>query len=183
MFIFCMVITDDDDSSAKFEHIYNSYGKQMLFVANKILGNLQDAEDSVQEALMRIASNIDKIDISDSKRLRSYVLTAARNAAIDTLKRDKLRSSKVELDEAYGASSADSSTVIINRMKYESLIKAMREIDPVYRDVLYYRFAEGMSEKDISALLGRKYGTVKMQIKRGKALLIKKLKEGGIADD
>ena len=77
----CTIIPNDSESQMKFEYIFNSYAKQMIYVANRILGNRQDAEDAAQEALLRIAANIKSVDTTDDARARGYVLTAAKNAA------------------------------------------------------------------------------------------------------
>ena len=147
----------------------------MIYVANGIVGNRQDAEDAAQEALLRIAINIEGIDTEDDKRTRCYVLTAAKNAAKDILKNKAARAKTVDVEDAFEVYEDDSSLEVIDKCGYEEIVDCIRELDPIYRDVLYYRLVEEMSEKEIASLLGRKYGTVKMQIKRGKSALIKSL--------
>ena len=171
----CTVIPNDAESQRKFEYIYNSYAKQMLYVANKVLGNRQDAEDATQEALLRIAVNVESVDTTDEKRARGYVLTAASNAAKDILKRKAARAKTVDIEDSFEVFEEDFTASVIEDKRYEDIVDCIRRLDPIYRDVLYYRLVEEMPEKDIASLLGRKYGTVKMQIKRGKAMLIKSL--------
>ena len=171
----CTVIPNDSESQMKFEYIFNSYAKQMIYVANRILGNRQDAEDATQEALLRIAANIKSVDTTDESRAKSYVLTAAKNAAKDILKARSARAKTVDIESAYEIYEEDSSLGVIENAGYEEILDCIRELDPIYRDVLYYHLAEEMSGKEIASLLGRKYGTVKMQIKRGKAILAKSL--------
>ena len=172
MFAVCLVLIDDAGSTAKFERIFNTYGKQMLYVANSVLNNRQDAEDAVQDALIRIASHIDDIDLDNTARVRGYVLTAAKNAAKDLLRQKSARAATVDLDSVTVLADGD-----IDNSGYEEILDCIRSMEPLYRDVLYYRFVEEMSEKDIADLLGRKYGTVKAQISRGRAILIKCIKE------
>lgn len=172
MFFICLMIADDDESVKKFEYIFNSFGKQMLYVANSVLHNKQDAEDAVQDALIRIASHLDEIETKDEARLRAYLLTSAKNAARDQLKRKAARAKTFNIDDFHDLSGEE-----IDSGGYEEILDCIRSMDPIYRDVLYYRFVEEMPEKEIASLLGKKYGTVKMQIKRGRALLIKAIKE------
>lgn len=173
--VLCTVIPNDSESQMKFEYIFNSYAKQMIYVANRILGNRQDAEDAAQEALLRIAANIKSVDTTDDARARGYVLTAAKNAAKDILKARSARAKTVDIETAYELYEDDSSLGVIENAGYEEILDCIRGLDPIYRDVLYYHLAEEMSGKEIASLLGRKYGTVKMQIKRGKAILAKSL--------
>ena len=177
--IFNTMYPDGNDSATKFEYIYNSYVKQMLYVSNRILGNYQDAEDATQEALLRISSNIDRISTDDDTRTRRYVLTAAKNAAKDILKRRSSRAETVDIESVFDVNEDDSSIKVIENSGYEDILDSIRKLDPIYRDVLYYYLVEEMSEKEIAKLIGRNYSTVKMQIKRGRSILAQKLMKGG----
>ncbi|MBQ7714290.1 MAG: RNA polymerase sigma factor [Clostridia bacterium] len=155
----------------------------MLYVAYKELGNVQDAEDAVQDALIRISSNIDSIDTSDSIRARNYVLIAAKNSARN-IRRKNLRDQKIiPIDDAFDLSGGDTTLEIVEKSNFDSIVECINKLHPVYRDVLYYRCVEEMPEKEIANLLGRKYGTVKMQIKRGKEQLAALLEEKGVTSN
>ena len=177
MLLFSMILEDDFEGQMKFEYIFNMYSKQMFYVAKGVVGNNEDAEDAVQDALIRIASNLESVNTEDAARTRRYVLTAARNAAINILKKPS-RFATVDIEDIFDLGCDDVSLAsLVEENSAEAIIGCIRDLDPVYRDVLYYRFVEEMSEKEIASLLGRKYGTVKMQVKRGRALLIKSLKK------
>ena len=84
MLMFYMALIDDKEDQCRFERIYYSYRKQMVLVADRVLHNQSDAEDAVQDALVRIARNIANVP-RDEKVERAYVLTAAKNAALNML--------------------------------------------------------------------------------------------------
>ncbi len=178
-----MILEDDRISQRKFEYIFNSYGKQMLYVAKGVVGNIQDAEDAVQDALLRIASNLDSVDTEQPIKARNYVLIAAKNAAINILRKRESSPETVDIESDQYPGEKDAESEVADRSSFETIVGCIEELDERYRPVLYLRLVEEMSEKQIASVLGRKYGTVKMQFKRGRAQLIKILKEKGVIPD
>lgn len=175
-----MIAADDEDGIRKFEFLFNSYSRQMLSAAYAVLGNRDDAEDAVQDALIRIAERIDALDMTDKARVRRYVLTAAENSAKNMLRKESRRPKTVCIDDFYSLEDENSLFAEIDSGKYDEIVGYIMGLDDTYRDVLYLKFAENMSVKEISSLLGRKYSTVKTQVKRGETLLAKKLREKGV---
>ncbi|MBQ7645935.1 MAG: sigma-70 family RNA polymerase sigma factor [Clostridia bacterium] len=155
----------------------------MLFAAKSIVGNREDAEDAVQDALIRVASCIGSVETEDTKRLRNYLLIAAKNAAINIKRKRDSAPVTVGLDDASDVGDEDTAKKVAEKTELETIVGCIRSLDPIYSDALYLRFVEKMSEKEIASLLGRKYGTVKMQIKRGRTLLIRRLRERGVISD
>lgn len=180
IFAMYMIAANDEDGIQKFEFLFKSYSRQMLSAAYAVLGNRNDAEDAVQEAMIRIAEKIDTLDMSDQARVRRYVLTAAENTAKNMLRKESRRPKTVCIDDFYDLEDESAEFAEIDSGKFKEIVECIMEMDDTYRDVLYLKFAEEMSDKEISELLGRKYSTVKTQAKRGEALLAKKLKEKGV---
>ena len=81
MLMMYLALIDNNEDVLVFENIYHTYRQQMIYVAESILGNFDDAEDAVQIALFGIAKSFKCVPITDDARLRAYVLTAAKNAA------------------------------------------------------------------------------------------------------
>ena len=57
----CLAMLDSDDDKKSFEALYYKYRQCMYVVAYSILHNVQDAEDAVQNALIAVANNYEKI--------------------------------------------------------------------------------------------------------------------------
>lgn len=49
-----LTIIDSKEGQQKFEFIYNRYKKLMFYIANKILGDTRDSEDTVHDAFLKI---------------------------------------------------------------------------------------------------------------------------------
>ena len=56
----------DENDMSRFEKIYYKYKNLLFYIANGILPDITDAEDAVQEAFIRIAKNMDKIEDTES---------------------------------------------------------------------------------------------------------------------
>ena len=66
---------------------------------------------------------------------------------------------------------------ILDSADYRNVIEIIRDMDDVYRDVLYLRYVTDMPVKKIADVLDRKESTVKQQLVRGKKILISALSE------
>lgn len=77
MLMLYFALIDSEADQLRFSDIYSNYQKQMLLVAKRILHSDEDAEDAVQIAFLGIAQRIKSLPVDD-RRLRAYVLTAAK---------------------------------------------------------------------------------------------------------
>lgn len=180
MLILYTAMIDDEADQLRFADIYYGYRKQMLLTARRILGNDEDAEDAVQTALLGIARRIKAVPSDDSGKLRAYVLTAAKNAALSMLPQKTRRETDVELDSLPLAAEDDLFTQVSLSQDYNLLLHAMRLLPPPYREVLLMVCVEEQSIRDTAALLHRRPGTVRQQLNRGKRLLVELCRKEGM---
>ena len=97
MIVYLQMIDTPEDRS-KFEQIYLEYRGLMFHVANEILHNEQDAEDTVHQAFVNVAKNMEKIGVPNCPKTKGYVVTIVENKAIDLYRRRKRRQA-LELDD------------------------------------------------------------------------------------
>lgn len=163
---------DDESDQLRFEDIYHRYHKQMVLVAMKVLNNMEDAEDAIQTALLGIARQIKSVPAGNDRALRAYVLTAAKHAALNLVPQKKRRENTIELSELPLASTEDLFEQVAASQDYQLLLRSMKQLEPPYREILMLTFVQELSVNQIAALLGRKPGTVRQQLNRGKKLLV-----------
>lgn len=175
MLFLYLAIIDDEDDRDKFEIIYYSYRKRMVFEAYSILRNSFDAEDAVHETFIKIARNIKAIDDPDSTKTLSYVLKAVKNTAINMYNKNKKSNDFVDIDTVQNMADEDFFEKLEISENYDEVVKAIRRLNDKYRDVLFYHYVSDMKISDIADLLGRKKSTVQQQLVRGKKLLIESL--------
>ncbi|MBR6826427.1 MAG: sigma-70 family RNA polymerase sigma factor [Oscillospiraceae bacterium] len=152
-----------------FDELFAAYHRQMLFVAHRILGNAADAEDAVQNALLKLYRLRDSIP-HDPRIRRAYVLTAAKHAALDLKEQEK---KTIDIDGLVLSSKEDIFEQIAASEDYEGLLQAINRLPDHYREVLMLRYVQELTVEQIAQLLGRKEWAVRKQLTRGKALIQK----------
>lgn len=174
-------LIDKPEDKEKFEKIYYLYRKRMIYTANGVLHDIYESEDAVQNALLLLAQNIDRIEEAKSLRTEAYVLISARNAAIDIYRVKNKKKSTVSYDSKDTEADLDNILDgICSEEKYTGIINCISELDDIYRDTLYLHYVEAYTVSEIAVILNRKKATVKKQIIRGKQLLIENMKKEGI---
>lgn len=180
MLLLYTAMIDDTQDQLRFEDIYYSYRKQMLLVAQRILHDPMEAEDAVQTAFLGIARQIKRIPAGNPQIVRAYVLTAAKNAALNMLPKRQQQNELLSISELDIADDHNLFDQIAASQDYELLFKAIRKLPAIYREVLMLKYVQGLTMKEIAALLDRKAATVHQQITRGKKLLIAQCREEGM---
>ncbi len=134
----------------------------LLRMAVRITGNTFDAEDLVQDTLVRAFRAYGGFD---GKFPRAWLMTILRNTHLNSIrvKRPLLIEDWTFFDfsEDIGVESGFSS----------ELIEAFKQLDQEFREVIYFVEIEGMSYQECSALLGIKVGTVTSRLSRSRQKL------------
>ena len=89
MLIFYLSAVIDKAEETLFESIYKEYRRSMFSAAYSVVENSFDAEDVLQNAFLKIASNMDKIKRIDKAFLGAYLTVITKNCAIDFLRAKK----------------------------------------------------------------------------------------------
>lgn len=172
MFIYTF---DTEGEKGKFEVIYYRYRDMLYMCALGIVKNSADAEDVLHDAFIKIAKNIKQIDDINSKSTAAYLAVITKNTAYDRLRRLK-RLNETSIDDCFLAADDTLIEEIAEKTEYEKLLAAVKSVPPPYNEVLFLHYVNEMPVKKTAALLGRKVSTVKMQLVRGKKLLLQALR-------
>lgn len=152
----------------KIEEIFHTYGKLMFHVANKILNNEHDAEDAVQQALFAIYQNLQKISEIKCPQSRSFIVTIVERKAID-LYRAKQRNAVVPFEEEF--INVPASSVMDAAVHKTDLGRAMAMLPTRYRELLFLKYDNGYSEREIAVMCSMTEANVKKTIQRAKKKL------------
>ena len=155
-----------------FESLYLQYRDLMFYIANGILQNDQDAEDTVHAAFVAIAENIDKISDPDCPKTKGYIVTITENKAIDLYRKRKRQPNILFLEEKEGLSVSYEGEVAI--------AACFARLPARYRDVLMLRYRYGYTSREISKMLGISEANANKRIQRAKERLEKLCKEEGL---
>jgi RNA polymerase sigma-70 factor (ECF subfamily) len=144
----------------------------MLRVAQRyFLGEPTMAEDAVQNAWLRVVEKFSRLQDIPRKKRGAYLVVIAKNESISLLRK---RHQELPFDD----------TIVADKGDFESdnakdIIETIQKMPETYRAVIEMRFVEELSTKEIAVALGLKETTVNVRIHRGRALLMKKLREEG----
>ncbi len=177
MLTFLLTFVMDPKDEDRFTEIYYTYREPMHNIAESVLHNFHDAEDAVQIAFISISKHVKKLTAMEENAVRAYVCKSAKNAALNLLPGKNKRDQIMPLDEETMGVSDDLIEAYISNDRYERIVSIIQALPEPYRDVLSLYYIYEMKPREIASSLGRKSETVKCQLKRGKAILLNKLKE------
>lgn len=161
----------DKGENSKLEALYKTYRKRMYFAAFKVLKDPMLAEDAVHDAFIAIARNLDKTDSVDCVKTASYVIKAAKNTALNMLKKDSA-AEVMYIDTIDISSDERLLDRLCDQCDLECIINAIMSLDEKYRDVLSLYYLNELTVTEIADVLSRKLTTVKQQLVRGRQKLI-----------
>ena len=169
-----MLTQRDENAIAELERVYGSY---MRAVAYGVLGNVADAEECVNDALLRVWNSIPPAAPDD---LKPYLKKITRNLAIDRIRSEnaqkRISGIREELDEAIpdkpdGAFEYGELVTSIN-----SFLRTCSKQERVF---FLQRYFFGDGPDDIAAMCGVSASAVKSQLFRTREKLKTYLKGEG----
>lgn len=158
------------------EQIWNNYGNLLRHFLLSRVDNSEDAEDLLQEILIKTHSNMDSL--KDPKKFKSWLFQIARNTLIDYYRKH----SKKILEQPLSRFSelTENSTEAQEHLRSElsQCIKPFLENLPKkYADVVEAIDLNGVSQKEVAEELGLSYSTTKSLVQRGRQKLAELFQE------
>lgn len=148
------------------EVLLDTYGNQILRLAYSYLHNLDDAEEVLQDTLIRYWNK--EPDFENKTHEKAWLLRVAANLSKNRIAYNKVRSTD-ELKETLAAE---------QREDLSFVWEAVKELPVKYREVIHLFYYEGLSTAQIAAVLQQKESTVRSHLMRGRDKLKTILKEG-----
>ncbi len=151
---------------AAFEALFRQYEKPVFRTAYLITGSKEAAEDVLQEVFIsvwksrhtynpnkgKLSTWLHRITVNQCSREK------ARKAPTTVLLGEKV----VDLPETMHGYQPEQ--ILISKMEYERLLKAMDSLDPKHRSVLVLRYFNDLSYLEIAEALQVPLGTVKSRL-------------------
>ena len=143
----------------------NNYGNSMLRFAFSYTRNTEDAEDVVQEALIRAISS--NAVFENDAHEKAYLMAIVRNTSLNYIKKRDLHPCE-ELDE----------NVAADRPEDLSYVReAVLKLPEHERDAIHLFYLEGYSTAEIAKIVKRREATVRSDLYRGREHLKGIIKE------
>jgi RNA polymerase sigma-70 factor (ECF subfamily) len=146
--------------------------------AFRFLGNMPDAEDAVQDALLSAYRHLGQF--RGQAQLSTWLMTIVTNAALMQLRRR--HSGYFSLDQEQGEDGLTFSERLTDSkpspeelcsaaQARDQLVEGVRQLSPKLRRTLQLRDIDGLTTKEAALVLGVPHGTVKAQLARARAKL------------
>ena len=153
------------DFNTRAEHFMDAYGNAILRLAYSYVHNMEDAEDVLQDTLIRVLQADPEFESEAHEK--AYLLKTAANLAKNKIEYNKRRETDELNDELVSQEKEDLSFVW----------EAVKKLPDTSREVIHLFYEEGYQTSQIAEILGRNESTVRSDLKRGRERLKEILKE------
>lgn len=156
------------------DYIVSAYSDLLYRTGIMLLKNRQDAEDAVQEALLRYIKKAPAF--ADSEREKAWLLRVMINLCKDML-RYQSRRKFVPLEEIEDIYSGEEDDMVGYAQEEKIILEQVQTLPPNWRIAMILHCLEGYSEAETAKILHISENAVKKRIWRGRCALKKKMEE------
>lgn len=149
----------ENAAEKEIERIMNDYGNILFRICLIMLGNSQDAEDVVQETLMKYLQKAPAF--KEKEHEKAWFIKVASNKCKDMLRfRARHMTADIESIHEFMQDSSDS-----------GILEALMTLPEKFRIVLVLYYVEQYKTEEIAEVIGRSVSAVKMRLQKGRRLL------------
>ncbi len=166
------------------DFLYTKYSPRLYGVCLRYTGNRTEAQDVLQDALVKIYKNIHKLDCADEKPFYLWMHKIAINTALNYI-RDNLKNNRsLGLDEQESVLSDDQGEEdysfydnLLEMVDTAKLLCFIQEMPCGYRTVFNLYAIENHSHKEIAEELNISVSTSKTQLFKARKMLAQRIQE------
>lgn len=169
---------DATDPSGRFEDLVLPHLSACFNFARWLLRSSPDAEDCVQEAMIRALRAIDQFRGGDA---RPWLMAIVRNQCYTLLRRAP--PAALSLEDSPNIQPPDPApnpeAALFQKAERQRLRTALEELPAEFREVLLLKEFEGLSYKEIAEVIEAPIGTVMSRLSRARQRLLDRLRRTG----
>lgn len=154
-----------EEINARAERLLERHGNSVLRLAYSYLHNMDDAEEILQESLIRFLQAAPSLE--NERHEKAWLLRVAGNLSKNRIAYNRLRHAD-QLEETLAAE---------QREDLSFVWEAVKRLPASDREVIHLFYYEGFSTAEIAGILGQKEPTVRSRLMRGREKLRRVLKE------
>ena len=150
----------------------------------KVCGQRQDAEDTMQEVLLRSVPNLPKF--TSPKALMVWLYKVAKSRCLMSRRKSKfapkeavsleeLMPDRQEIEKLSGNAEPTPESSLMHRENAKRLRDAVQQLPPEYRLILVLHDMEELSDEDIAEITGLRPGTIRVRLHRARLFVRKEL--------
>ena len=147
------------------ERILDVYGDAVLRLAYTYVHNMSDAEDILQETLIRYLEN--RPVFENEKHEKAWLFRVAANLSKNKIAYNKIRQ----------ADQLEDQLIVQEREDLTFVWDAVKRLPESYREAIHLYYYEGFPTAQIAEILGKKESSVRSDLRRGREKLREVLRE------
>ena len=151
---------------ADLEALYDAHHRQAIGLAYRLLGDLGDAEEAVQEVFLSVWRAGHTYDPSRGST-HTWILSMVRNRCIDVLRARKRRPVQPLAEGLDPPDSSDVPTEAVSNVDAAAARVALEALPPEQKQAIELAYFAGLSHSEIAEQLAAPIGTVKGRIRLG----------------
>ena len=164
-------------NSSIFKDVYRMYYSPLCRFAHKYFDEKEEAEDIVQETMVKMWEQRNKLEINN---LKTYLFSAVKNSCLNRLKHlvvvqkhNETTAIEIKLIELeYDNEFFDEETKILERKVFE----AIEDLPEQCGKIVKLKYIDGMKSKDIAIMTNLSPRTVETHLYKGLKVLSEKFK-------
>ncbi|WP_052298608.1 RNA polymerase sigma factor [Syntrophobotulus glycolicus] len=175
--IFLSALSDSERDLVN--QIFKEYNMKLYHISFSILHSQQDAEDALAQAFLKIIDHIDRIKKIPRHEMLPFCVMIVKNTSIDIHRKNSKTVSMESIAEIQEFSADTTEEVFFRNHDRELLLKLIKKLSSEDRYLLELRLGEGMSYKEIGAIMNITEITARKRLQRALEKLQKLYLEEG----
>lgn len=168
---------DSEEEKSRFVRIYEKYRYFLWYLANERLKDPWLAEDAVQETFLALTRHMDKTGEVESVATRNFLATIVKSKAIDLIRKRQGTHDEVFDESMIRDMQEDPLDAWLVQENYDRILRAVEQLDEIYRIVFEYKYLHELSDREIAEILEVTPKVVNVRIYRARKKLQKMLQE------
>ncbi|MFT3935457.1 MAG: RNA polymerase sigma factor [Chitinophagaceae bacterium] len=157
--------------------LYEQFAPSMLGVCYRYTKSMQDAEDVLQEAFVKVFKHLAQYE--GKGELGAWIRRIMVTTAINYLKRHSRYQTDLSFNDM-GMHPVSSDNPVVN-LDAKDMADLIRQLPPGYQTIFNLHAVEGYTHVEIGKILGINEGTSRSQYARARALLISWLEKQSVS--
>jgi RNA polymerase sigma-70 factor (ECF subfamily) len=166
-----------------YEHLVMLYGRPLTAFATRLTGRVEDAEDIVQEALIRAYYALERYPAERIQTLHvrpwlykitwnTYCTYTGRAKTFALVSLEALDDAPLEPEEREAEQPEQIVEALERRQEVEALVASL---PPRYRELITLYYLEELGQQEVAEILNQPVGTIRVALHRGIRLLRKRM--------
>lgn len=169
-----LMLVDTEEDKKKFSEVYDAYHNLIYHISYEHLNDIEESEDSQQDALLYIAKTFDKIKDRTDPEIKCYICAVARGFAINHFNRNKkYERNLIDIDVAGLKYIDEMDEIEFDIFDKIDIQRAIKKLPPEQANIIELKFVYGLSSQEVGTIYGIKDTYARKKLERAKKALRK----------